>query len=367
MADANNGEVFHPRSILVTGGAGFIGSNFIHVVQGKYPDARITNLDLLTYAGSLANLEGLPAPERYEFVKGDICDGDQVVRLLREREVDAVVHFAAESHVDRSIDGPAAFVRTNINGTFALLEAAREVWLREKKWDASHCRFHHISTDEVFGSLTATDPAFHEGTAYAPNSPYSAAKAGSDHLARAYFHTYGLPVVATNCSNNYGPRQHFEKLIPTVVRSCYLRKPIPVYGDGSNVRDWLYVTDHCVGIDTVLRRGRVGESYNIGGEAELSNLQLVKKICALMDELHPGAAPCESLIEFVTDRPGHDWRYAIDISKIERELGWRPSESLESGLRKTLQWYLESPTWRDSVQAGQGGERLGLESSRSNE
>lgn len=357
MAPSNSNPTYVPRSILVTGGAGFIGSNFIHRVLEKHDDVRIVNLDRLTYAGTLDNLVGLNAPERHEFVQGDICDSDLVAKLLRDHDIDSIVHFAAESHVDRSIDGPAEFVRTNINGTFSLLEAAREVWAG--RGDDS-CRFHHISTDEVYGSLTDTDPAFHEETPYAPNSPYSAAKASADHLVRAYFHTYGLPVVTTNCSNNYGPRQHFEKLIPTVVRSCFLGRRIPVYGDGSNVRDWLYVTDHCDGIDLVLRRGRTGESYNIGGEAEHSNLELVKVICGLMDEFNPGDQPSESLIEFVTDRPGHDWRYAIDISKIQSELGWAPAESLESGLRRTLHWYMDSPAWRESVQAGAGGERLGL-------
>ena len=325
-----------PRNVLVTGGAGFIGCNFIrHLLK---TDVRIVNLDLLTYAGSLDNLRDLPDPARYLFVPGDICDRPLVNRLLREHAIDTVTHFAAESHVDRSITGPAAFVQTNLVGTFTLLEAARTVWLDGKT--ADRCRFHHISTDEVYGTLKRNDPPFRETTPYAPNSPYSASKAGSDHLVRAYFHTYGLPVVTTNCSNNYGPFQHGEKFIPTVIRSCLRQQPIPVYGDGSNIRDWLYVEDHCRGIEVVIRRGRLGETYNIGGRNEWANLDIVKRICALLDEHRPAHAPHQRLIHFVTDRPGHDWRYAIDARKMDEELDWRPLETFDTGIAKTVDWYL---------------------------
>ncbi len=351
---------FAPKSMLVTGGAGFIGSNFVTELLASDRELRIVDLDLLTYAGSLENLTAVRESDRHTFVEGNICDRELVERLLEEHQIDSIVHFAAESHVDRSIDGPAAFVETNINGTFTLLEAARQVWLERRGLDASSCRFHHISTDEVYGTLRPEDPAFTELTPYAPNSPYSAAKASSDHLVRAYYHTYGFPAVTTNCSNNYGPRQHMEKLLPTVIRSCYVGQPIPVYGDGSNIRDWLFVTDHCSGIESVLRRGRLGECYNIGGDAEMSNLELVKLICGLMDEVQPKATQHEELITFVTDRPGHDWRYAIDGSKIRGELGWSPRETLETGLRKTIEWYLEDSKWRESVDRGAGGERLGL-------
>ncbi len=354
-------ERFAPKRLLVTGGAGFIGSNFIHELLSTNREVSVINLDRLTYAGRLDNLEALPDPDRYEFIQGDICDADLVGRIFEESAVDAVIHFAAESHVDRSIDGPAEFVRTNVVGTFTLLEAARVHWLDRRSWGPNDCRFHHISTDEVFGSLRETDPAFHEETRYQPNSPYSAAKASSDHLVRAYQHTYGLPTVLSIFSNNFVPRQHYEKLIPTVIRACYLEQPIPVYGDGSNRRDWLYVTDHCRGLSTVLERGVVGESYNIGGGCELSNLEIVQKICRHMDERKAASKPYESLIEFVTDRPGHDWRYAVDFEKIERELAWRPQEDLDSGLVKTIDWYLGNSHWRKSVEDGQGGERLGLQ------
>jgi dTDP-glucose 4,6-dehydratase len=280
-------------------------------------------------------------------VQGDICDRPLVDRLLREHAIDTIAHFAAESHVDRSITGPAAFVQTNLVGTFTLLEAARAAWLDGKT--ADRCRFHHISTDEVYGTLKRDDPPFRETTPYAPNSPYSASKAGSDHLVRAYFHTYGLPVVTTNCSNNYGPFQHGEKFIPTVIRSCLLQKPIPVYGDGSNIRDWLYVEDHCRGIDAVIRGGKPGETYNIGGCNEWANLDIAKLICALLDERRPQRAPHERLITFVTDRPGHDWRYAIDAGKMDEELDWQPRETFQSGIAKTVDWYLErhaaDPAW----------------------
>ena len=329
----------HPRNVLVTGGAGFIGCNFVRHLLAVDPDASIVTLDLLTYAGSLDNLRELPDPNRHVFVQGDICDRPLVDRLLREHQIDTIAHFAAESHVDRSIAGPAAFVQTNLVGTFTLLEAARAAWLDGKA--AEHRRFHHISTDEVYGTLKRDDPAFTETTPYAPNSPYSASKAGSDHLVRAYFHTYGLPVVTTNCSNNYGPFQHDEKFIPTVIRSCLLQQPIPVYGDGSNIRDWLYVEDHCRGVEAVIRQGRLGETYNIGGCNEWANLDIAKLICKLLDQRRPEHAPHERLITFVTDRPGHDWRYAIDASRMDEELGWRPLETFETGIAKTVDWYLQ--------------------------
>ncbi|NMQ17918.1 dTDP-glucose 4,6-dehydratase [Candidatus Competibacter phosphatis] len=338
----------HPRNVLVTGGAGFIGCNFVRHLLATEPDARIVTLDLLTYAGSLDNLRELPDPARHTFVQGDICDRPLVDRLLREHAIDTIAHFAAESHVDRSITGPAAFVQTNLVGTFTLLEAARGAWLEGGK-TAEHCRFHHISTDEVYGTLKHGDPPFSETTPYAPNSPYSASKAGSDHLVRAYFHTYGLPVVTTNCSNNYGPYQHGEKFIPTVIRSCLLQRPIPVYGDGSNIRDWLYVEDHCRGIDAAIRRGKLGETYNIGGDNEWANINIAKLICALLDQRRPAHAPHERLITFVADRPGHDWRYAIDPRKMSEELSWRPEETFNTGIAKTVDWYLErhatDPAW----------------------
>ncbi len=331
---------YQPRNVLVTGGAGFIGANFVRYLLAADPEVRVVNLDLLTYAGSLGNLEGLPDPTRHHFVHGDIGDRDLVDRLVRGHGIETVVHFAAESHVDRSISGPAAFIQTNVVGTFTLLEVARRYWLDDRGLGAEACRFHHISTDEVYGSLGREDPPFTETTPYAPNSPYSASKAASDHLVRAYHHTYGLPVTTTNCSNNYGPYQHPEKFIPTVIGACRDGRPIPVYGDGSNIRDWLYVEDHCHGIDTVVRRGRPGETYNLGGANEWSNLEIVRRICALMDEVRPSGAPHDRLITFVKDRPGHDWRYAIDLSFVQAELGWQPRESFESGLRKTVDWYL---------------------------
>lgn len=336
-----------PHNMLVTGGAGFIGANFVRHYLSTNLTVNIINLDLLTYAGSLNNLEGLPDLSRHHFIQGDIADSALITKILRDNQVDTIVHFAAESHVDRSIQGPSAFVQTNVVGTFVLLEAARQYWLKEKKRLDTECRFHHISTDEVYGTLAKSDPAFTETTAYAPNSPYSASKAGSDHLVRAYYHTYHLPVTISNCSNNYGPYQHPEKFIPTVIRSCMEWKPIPVYGDGSNIRDWLYVEDHCRGIADILSNGRVGEAYNLGGQHEIDNLSLVNTICKMLDKLYPREKSYSSLIHFVTDRPGHDWRYAIDITKISRELGWHPHESFESGLRKTIAFYCENESVLD--------------------
>ena len=322
--------------ILVTGGAGFIGSNFV-LSTLKERDEPIVNLDKLTYAGSLRNLERLRGDPRHVFVQGDICDRELVRGLLKKYSPRAIVHFAAESHVDRSISGPAQFIQTNVTGTFSLLEEAR-AFSREM-------RFLHVSTDEVYGSLGPDDPAFAETNPYAPNSPYAASKAASDHLVRAYHHTYGLPVITTNCSNNYGPRQFPEKLIPLTISNALAGKPLPVYGDGRNVRDWLYVEDHCEAVRLVLEGGRVGETYNIGGGCEKQNIDVVKTICSLLDELKPrkGGAHAE-LITYVQDRPGHDRRYAMDASKIARELGWRPRESFESGLAKTVRWYLENAT-----------------------
>ncbi len=333
---------FIPKKLLVTGGAGFIGSNFVRYLLNQYSDIHIVNLDLLTYAGSLDNLKNLPDASRHTFVQGDIVDRALLDRLLRDHQIDTIVHFAAESHVDNSISGPDVFVKTNVMGTFTLLEAARQYWQQEQGWDERQCHFHHISTDEVYGTLTKEDPAFTETTPYAPNSPYSASKAGSDHLVRAYYHTYGLPVTTTNCSNNYGPYQHNEKLIPTIIRNCLNQSPIPVYGDGSNIRDWLYVDDHCSGIDAVVRRGQLGGVYNIGGGNEWANINIVRHICQLLDEFRPQQAPHEQLISFVTDRAGHDWRYAIDAAKMQSELDWKPIETFETGIRKTVEWYLQN-------------------------
>lgn len=332
---------YQPEIMLVTGGAGFIGCNFIRHMLQSDEDIQIINLDKLTYAGSFDNLEDLPGDSRHTFVRGDIRDRRLVDTLLREHAIDTIVHFAAESHVDRSIASPAAFVETNVLGTFILLDAARQYWLEEKGYGGNDCRFHHISTDEVYGTLQQDDPAFTETTPYKPNSPYSASKAGSDHLVRSYYHTYELPVVTTKCSNNYGPFQHGEKFIPTVIRSCQELKPIPVYGDGTNIRDWLYVEDHCRGIDAVLRNGVLGETYNIGGCNEWANIEIVRLICKLMDEQCPQNSPHHRLISFVTDRPGHDWRYAMDAGKIISELGWKPEETFATGIQKTLAWYLE--------------------------
>jgi dTDP-glucose 4,6-dehydratase len=324
--------------LLVTGGAGFIGSNFVLSTIARTGEG-IVNLDKLTYAGSLRNLEALRGDSRHVFVRGDICDRPLVRRLLEEHQPRAIVHFAAESHVDRSIAGPAEFVQTNVVGTFCLLEEAREYW----KKAGERLRFLQVSTDEVYGTLGADDAPFTESTPFAPNSPYAASKAAADHMVRAYHHTYGLPTLTTNCSNNYGPFQFPEKLIPLMIQQALAGKPLPVYGDGKNVRDWLYVLDHCEGVRAVLERGRVGETYNIGGNSERRNIDLVRMLCGLLDELRPRRqGRYAELISFVKDRPGHDRRYAIDASKIRRELGWQPAESFESGLRKTVQWYLES-------------------------
>jgi len=342
------------KNMLVTGGAGFIGSNFIRYTLEQDPALKVVNLDLLTYAGSLENLKDLPDPERHLFVKGDICDSELVSRLLREHQIDTVVNFAAESHVDRSIAGPLPFVQTNVVGTATLLDEARKFWLDEKGWKEGEVRFHHISTDEVFGALSPGDPAWTEDAPYAPNSPYAASKAASDHLVRAYAPTYGLPVTITNCSNNYGPYQFPEKLIPLMIQNALQGKPLPVYGDGQQIRDWLYVEDHCRAIWLVLREGCPGETYNIGGGNQPANLELVKRVCGILDEILPDSPnlPHEKLISFVKDRPGHDFRYDMDYSKIKGELGWEPALDLERGLRQTVEWYLDSPEWMDAIQEG---------------
>ena len=338
--------------ILVTGGAGFIGANFV-LDWTSATDEPVVNLDALTYAGNLESLASLEGNPRHAFVKGDITDRALLDRLLSQHRPRAIVHFAAESHVDRSIHGPGDFIRTNVNGTFTLLEAARAHWLSLKGADKANFRFHHVSTDEVYGSLSATAPAFTENHPYEPNSPYSASKAASDHLVRAWFHTYGLPVVTTNCSNNYGPYHFPEKLIPLMIVNALAGKPLPVYGDGQQVRDWLYVKDHCSAIREVLARGRLGETYNVGGWNEKPNLEIVHTVCALLDELQPDPAGSYSrLITHVADRPGHDRRYAIDARKLERELGWKPAETFDTGIRKTVRWYLAHADWVAHVQSG---------------
>lgn len=336
--------------ILVTGGAGFIGSNFIlHWLEQE--GSRVVNLDKLTYAGNPANLAELSDDNRYVFARGDINDADLVSDLLQQHKPAAILHFAAESHVDRSIHNAQEFIRTNIEGTFRLLQAARQYWIGLSETEKQNFRFLHVSTDEVYGSLGPTDPAFTEKTPFAPNSPYAASKASSDHLVRAFHHTYGMPTLTTNCSNNYGPYQFPEKLIPLMIHNATAGKPLPVYGDGLNVRDWLYVKDHCEAIRQVLRKGRVGECYNIGGNSEKSNIEVIREICAVLAELKPGVG-YESLITYVKDRPGHDRRYAMDCTKIRSELGWTPSESFSSGLRKTIQWYLAHEGWIASVTSG---------------
>jgi dTDP-glucose 4,6-dehydratase len=350
------------KTWLVTGGAGFIGGNFVLRCLTQNPSLRIINLDLLTYAGNLDTLSTLKGDSRHQFVHGDIGDLNLVSSLMSEFEPDAIVHFAAESHVDRSIDGPDAFVQTNIVGTLNLLQCALQSWRNLEAEKKDGFRFLHVSTDEVYGSLGETG-LFSETTAYAPNSPYAASKAGSDHLVRAFFHTYGLPVLTTNCSNNYGPYQFPEKLIPLVIENALALKPLPVYGDGQQVRDWLFVQDHVDAITTVLEKGRSGEVYNVGGSSERTNLQVVKAICEALDRKAPEVScPQRSdLIEFVTDRPGHDRRYAIDCSKLSSELGWKPQFDFEQGLDLTVDWYLQNTEWTDRVRDGSyQGERLGL-------
>ena len=342
---------FQPRCILVTGGAGFIGSNFVHVVLREHPEIKVINLDKLTYAGNLANLSDLKNDARHVFVRGDVADAPLVNRLLEEHRPDALIHFAAESHVDRSIHGPADFLHTNVMGTFTLLECARAYLLGR---GSGGFRYLQVSTDEVYGSLQPDADPFSEQHRFEPNSPYSATKAAADHLVRAWHHTYGLPVLTTNCSNNYGPCHFPEKLIPLVIHRALHKQPLPIYGDGLQVRDWLYVEDHCRAIWQVLLRGHVGETYNIGGWNEMTNLEVVRTLCATLDRLKPrdDGLSYASQMTFVADRPGHDRRYAIDARKIERELGWRPQETFETGIRKTVQWYLDHPDWVADVTSG---------------
>ncbi|WP_159656131.1 dTDP-glucose 4,6-dehydratase [Vibrio atypicus] len=351
------------RNLLVTGGAGFIGANYVHYWLEQYPNDKVVVLDALTYAGNRANLDPVENNPKFVFAHGDICDTQLVEALLKEHKLDTIVHFAAESHVDRSITGPDAFIETNIIGTYSLLKAAKKVWIDEPKSEGKSPlphRFHHVSTDEVYGTLEPNDPAFTEETAYAPNSPYSASKAASDHLVRAYHHTYGLEVTTSNCSNNYGPYHFPEKLIPLIITNILHDKPLPIYGDGQQIRDWLYVTDHARGIDLVLNKGRLGENYNIGGHNEWANIDIVKVVCELMNEAfandssliarYPEATTVaqgksEDLITYVTDRAGHDRRYAIDATKTNGELGYKPYESFESGIKKTVEWYLANENW----------------------
>jgi len=340
-------------TILVTGGAGFIGSNFV-IDWLAHNDEPVVNLDKLTYAGNLQNLTSLEGDSRHHFVRGDIGDGALVTRLLAEHKVRAVLNFAAESHVDRSIEGPGAFIQTNIVGTFNLLEAVRAYWNGLDEQAKAGFRFLHVSTDEVYGTLQSDAPAFTEQHRYEPNSPYSATKAASDHLVRAYHHTYGLPVLTTNCSNNYGPYHFPEKLIPLVIHNALAGKPLPIYGDGQQIRDWLYVTDHCSAIRRVLEDGRLAETYNVGGWNEKANIDVVRTLCAILDELQPRAdgASYATQMTFVKDRPGHDRRYAIDAGKLERELGWRPAETFDTGIRKTVEWYLANGAWVENVTSG---------------
>ena len=331
------------QTILITGGAGFIGSNFIPYFLENNTDLQVVNLDILTYAGDVSNLKEINDNARYTFVEGDICDRNLVENLFKKHNFSGVIHFAAESHVDNSIKNPDAFVRTNVFGTFNLLDVARNYWMDAPniyKKSYQNCRFHHISTDEVYGTLGKTG-LFTEETSYAPNSPYSASKASSDFMVRSYFHTYGMNVITTNCSNNYGPKQHDEKLIPTIIRKAISGENIPIYGDGKNIRDWLYVLDHCKGIELVYKKGTTGETYNIGGKNERDNLYIANVICQILDEELPKEKSYKELISFVKDRPGHDFRYAIDASKIETKLGWNAKENFETGIKKTIQWYLE--------------------------
>ncbi|HXH29475.1 MAG TPA: dTDP-glucose 4,6-dehydratase [Bacteriovoracaceae bacterium] len=336
------------KTILITGGAGFIGSNFVPYFLETYPDYDLINLDAMTYAGDAKNLVGVEKDARYEFIRGDVCDRELIEGIFVKNHIEGVIHFAAESHVDNSISGPGEFIRTNVVGTFTLLDVARKAWMEKPfvtRGEYKAARFHHISTDEVYGTL-GEQGLFTEETPYAPNSPYSASKASSDMIVRSYFHTFGMNVVTTNCSNNYGPKQHSEKLIPTIIRKALSQEPIPVYGQGSNIRDWLYVLDHCKGIDLVFHQGRAGETYNIGGRNERKNLSIVNHICELLDEKKPldNGDSYKKFITFVTDRPGHDLRYAIDASKIEGELGWKADENFDTGIVKTVEWYLTKLT-----------------------
>ncbi|ANP75034.1 dTDP-glucose 4,6-dehydratase [Vibrio crassostreae 9CS106] len=364
------------RNILVTGGAGFIGANYVHYWLETYPNDKVVVLDALTYAGNQANLDPVENNKNFIFVHGDICNTELVETLLKEHKLDTIVHFAAESHVDRSITGPDAFIETNIIGTYSLLKAAKKVWIDEPKSEGRSPlphRFHHVSTDEVYGTLEMDDPAFTEETAYAPNSPYSASKAASDHLVRAYHHTYGLEVTTSNCSNNYGPYHFPEKLIPLIITNILFNKPLPIYGDGQQIRDWLYVTDHARGIDLVLNKGRLGENYNIGGHNEWANIDIVKVVCKSMNDYFTGTlhltssisnlelkskfpeatlaaeGKCEELITYVTDRAGHDRRYAIDATKTNNELGYKPADSFETGIKKTVEWYLNNRAWWEAL------------------
>ena len=339
------------KNLLVTGGAGFIGSNFVRYLLETQPDLKVVNLDALTYAGSLENLNDLPAKDRHTLIIGDITDRPLVDELLHKHQIDTVVHFAAETHVDRSILGPAQFIQTNVVGTFTLLEAVRTYWLEEKGIQGAGMRFHHVSTDEVYGTLGPDDPSFSETTPYAPNSPYAASKAASDHLVRAYYQTYGLPVTISNCSNNYGPHQFPEKLIPLMITNALIGLPLPVYGDGKQIRDWVYVEDHCEAILTIIKHGSLGETYNVGGDNQPTNLEIIQALCDILDTTLSGSphAPHAGLIQYVADRPGHDRRYAMEITKIKRELGWVPRRSLESGLVDTVKWYLTSTDWIEHV------------------
>ncbi|MEO5376420.1 MAG: dTDP-glucose 4,6-dehydratase [Magnetococcus sp. DMHC-6] len=353
-------------NLLVTGGAGFIGSNFTRYWLKNRPQDRVVVLDALTYAGNLASLSAVQENKKYRFVHGNICDQSLVESLIRTENINKIIHFAAESHVDRSILGPDAFIETNVIGTHVLLKVAKKIWLDEKSIGARH-RFHHVSTDEVYGSLGAEDPPFTENTPYRPNSPYAASKAASDHLVRAYHHTYGLPTTISNCSNNYGPYQFPEKLIPLVLLNILHEKALPVYGEGKNIRDWLYVEDHCRGIEVVLDKGMVGETYNIGGKNEWENIKIVKLLCRLMDEkrqetnFNVQKKNSERLIAFVKDRPGHDFRYAIDAVKIENQLGFKPEETFETGIRKTIAWYLENSAWWRNIMDGSYQEWIALQ------
>ena len=343
------------KNVLITGGAGFIGSNFVRYLLAIDPKVRVVNLDALTYAGSRENLRNLPNAEKHIFIEGNILDGELISRLLREYHIDTIVHFAAESHVDRSITEPGQFVQTNIVGTFSLLEAARVFWLEENHFSDDEVRFHHISTDEVFGTLAPGEAAWTEESPYAPNSPYAASKASSDHLVRAYGHTYGLSFTITNCTNNYGPYQFPEKLIPLIILNALEGKALPVYGDGQQVRDWLHVEDHCEAIHLVLTKGHTGDSYNIGGGNQPTNLTIVETICDVLDELRPDSefGSHRELISFVKDRPGHDRRYAMDIEKINRKLGWQPRHSLKDGLQETIEWYLGQEDWISAIRKQQ--------------